>query len=145
MAVNYFPNALQILNYFYLCKNVHTFAKAYFKINNSAIKDILTREWSIIICEKIKSGKLKEVLNKIEKICITHKITPNLYNYLINNINIINYPEYISKNYFIGSGEIESANKVVLQSRLKRPSQRWNIETAQYMIEAQKPLKRKVV
>jgi hypothetical protein len=44
MAVNYFPNAQQILNYFHLCININIFAKTYFKTKNSVIKDILARE-----------------------------------------------------------------------------------------------------
>jgi len=41
---------------------------------------------------------------------------------------------YESKGYFIGSGAIESGNKIFLQDRLKRAGMRWNIPTAQAML-----------
>ena len=61
---------------------------------------------------------------------------PNIYSYLINNKNCINYPEYVSKGYFIGSGAIESGNRSTMQERLKLPGMRWDITTAQYVLSA---------
>jgi hypothetical protein len=129
MAKDYFPDALHILNFFYLYENIYTFCKLYFKKH-----DLLAKEWSQTICDKIKAGKLNEILLKIKKIAEKYSIKPNLYTYICNNINNINYPDYLDKGYFIGSGAIESGNKNVLQSRLKRAGQRWNIETAQNMV-----------
>ncbi|MCL1918127.1 MAG: OmpA family protein, partial [Peptococcaceae bacterium] len=40
----------------------------------------------------------------------------------------------IAKGYFIGSGAIESGNKIVLQQRLKQASMRWNVSSAQPML-----------
>ena len=50
--------------------------------------------------------------------------------------NCINYPEYVSKGYFIGSGAIESGNRSTMQERLKLPGKRWDITTAQYVLSA---------
>lgn len=58
----------------------------------------------------------------------------NLDHYICTNQEHINYPEYESKGYFIGSGAIESGNKVVLQKRLKQAGMRWEPETAQYIL-----------
>jgi hypothetical protein len=58
----------------------------------------------------------------------------NLYVYTTNNLNNIDYKTYESKGYFIGSGAIESGNKIILQDRLKRAGMRWNTETAQAML-----------
>jgi len=60
--------------------------------------------------------------------------TVDLYKYIYNNQNNIDYPAYKAKGYFIGSGAIESGNKVVLQSRLKQAGMRWDPTTAQYML-----------
>ncbi|MDR1622158.1 MAG: ISKra4 family transposase, partial [Synergistaceae bacterium] len=51
-----------------------------------------------------------------------------------HNAANIDYPAYIAKGYFIGSGAIESGNKLVLQQRLKQPGMRWNVETAQSLL-----------
>jgi len=41
---------------------------------------------------------------------------------------------YEHKGYFIGSGAMESGNKVVMQQRLKQAGMRWNVETAQNLL-----------
>jgi hypothetical protein len=54
--------------------------------------------------------------------------------YITNNIKNIDYAAYEQKGYFIGSGAIESGNKIVLQQRLKQAGMRWNVETAQNLL-----------
>lgn len=58
----------------------------------------------------------------------------NLYHYIKTNAHHIDYPVYMAKGYFIGSGAIESGNKVVLQKRLKQSGMCWNPKTAQYLL-----------
>ena len=58
----------------------------------------------------------------------------NLYTYITNNKDNIDYPAYKAKGWFVGSGAIESGNKTVLQNQLKLPGMRWNISTAQYVL-----------
>jgi hypothetical protein len=41
---------------------------------------------------------------------------------------------YKEKGYYVGSGAIESGNKVVLQKRLKLAGMRWNELPAQYLL-----------
>ena len=46
----------------------------------------------------------------------------------------IKYPEYRAKGYFVGSGAIESANKVIVQRRLKQSGMRWSVSGAQAVL-----------
>ncbi len=46
----------------------------------------------------------------------------------------MNYPEYQSKGYMIGSGAIESAHRTVIQRRMKLSGQRWSVKGAQNML-----------
>ena len=46
----------------------------------------------------------------------------------------MDYPKYKKKGYFVGSGAIESANKVILQRRLKQAGMRWNVPCAQSVL-----------
>ena len=62
------------------------------------------------------------------------KGTVNLPVYIENNWHKINYPEYQKQDFYVGSGAIESGNKVVLQKRLKLAGMRWEPETAQYLL-----------
>lgn len=61
---------------------------------------------------------------------------PNIYTYLRNDKDCIDYPSYVSSGYFIGSGAIESGNKSTMQERLKLPGMRWDINSAQFVLSA---------
>ena len=83
---------------------------------------------------QLKKSKHKEVLNELESLVGIGKCPINLHKYIVNNINNIDYAVYQENGYFIGSGAIESGNKIVLQHRLKQAGMRWNIKTAQYLL-----------
>lgn len=126
-----FPDAQQILDFFHLCENTHTFAKFLYKTDENKAKT-----WAKEICDQLEDGKYKDVLKSLSvyKDINVPAGTVNLYNYISNNKANIDYPAYKKRGYFIGSGAIESGNKTVLQSRLKQAGMRWNPITAQYML-----------
>jgi hypothetical protein len=51
-----------------------------------------------------------------------------------NNRDKIDYAGYKEKGYYVGSGAIESGNKVVVQRRCKQAGMRWDERNAQYML-----------
>ena len=53
---------------------------------------------------------------------------------MTNNIDKINYPDYKARGFFVGSGAIESANKVIVQRRLKQAGMRWGVSGAQSLL-----------
>ena len=121
----FFPDAQQILDFFHLCENTGKFAQAIYK-DPKQVKEQADK-W----CELLKQGKWESVLKEIEE--YKDKSMPgvvNLYGYIYNNRKNIDYPTYIEKGYFIGSGAIESGNKKVVQSRMKLAGMRWNPSTA---------------
>ena len=131
MADEMFPDAQQILDFFHLCENANDFAKYIFNGVESKY-----RPWAQDVCDSLRKNKYQQVLDDI----VTYKDivlpggTVNLHTYITNNINNIDYVTYEQKGYFIGSGAIESGNKIILQDRLKRAGMRWNIPTAQAML-----------
>jgi hypothetical protein len=131
MVDELFPDAQQILDFFHLCENVHTYAKALF--NMDASKYI---PWSKRICDTLKASEYRLVLQELEpmKNAAPSGSSVNLYGYITNNARNIDYAQYEKKGYYIGSGAIESGNKLVVQDRLKRSGMRWNNKTAQYML-----------
>ena len=131
MVEELFPDAQQILDYFHLCENVHTYAKALFKMDAAKYTP-----WAKRICGLLKKSQHKLVLQELEPMK-DNKLSGcsiNLFGYISNNIKNIDYAEYEKKGYFIGSGAIESGNKIILQDRLKRAGMRWNVATAQAML-----------
>jgi hypothetical protein len=130
MAEELFPDAQHILDYFHLCENVNTFAKHLFNMDEQRY-----RPWAKGICDKLKKGSFQNVLGELETVERVPNGSPvNLFGYITNNINNIDYATYEKKGYFIGSGAIESGNKLILQDRLKRAGMRWNPKTAQSLL-----------
>ncbi|MDR1085390.1 MAG: hypothetical protein LBP22_11190 [Deltaproteobacteria bacterium] len=123
-----FPDAQQILDFFHLAKNVTDFAKIIF--NKDEIK---YKSWSKNVCDLFKAGKTTDAIRQI-KIFSDDRLSKNILNYINNNISFIDYATYRKKGWFIGSGAIESANRTVLQQRLKQPGMRWNIENGQHIV-----------
>jgi len=132
MKEEYFPDAQQILDFYHLCENVNSYAKYVFNMDETRY-----RPWAEQVCAALKAGKYRDVLRELGKPGDNRKtfVSPvNLYGYIENNSDNIDYPAYIGKGYFIGSGAIESGNKIVLQQRLKQAGMRWNVSSAQPLL-----------
>jgi len=131
MCEEIFPDAIQILDLFHLCENTYEYAKVIFKNDEAKYKP-----WAEDVICKFKNGKKMEVVEILKQYQgrTLPKGTVNLPIYVNNNIDKINYDEYGEKGYYVGSGAIESGNKVVLQKRLKLAGMRWNEQTAQYLL-----------
>jgi primosomal protein N' len=121
-----FPEAVQILDLFHLKENIYNYAKYKFSYNE---KDYVP--WAESFIDKIEKGKADEALLLLPEEEKTPAGVVNLRTYINNNIDKINYPLYKEKGYFVGSGAIESANKVILQRRLKQAGMRWGVKGAQ--------------
>jgi hypothetical protein len=131
MVEELFPDAQQILDYFHLCENVHTYAKTLFNMDASKYAP-----WAKRICDHLRASQYQLVLQELKpmKDEKPNGCPVNLYGYISNNIRNIDYAAYEKKGYFIGSGAIESGNKLILQDRLKRAGTRWNTVTAQAVL-----------
>ena len=131
MCEELFPDAIQILDLFHLCENTYSYAKSIFKGEETKYVP-----WAEVIIKKLKNSETREALEIIKKFKNRklQKGVVNLYNYVNNNITKIDYKKYLENGYYVGSGAIESGNKVVLQKRLKLAGMRWNEITAQYLL-----------
>jgi hypothetical protein len=129
MANELFPEATQILDLYHLKENIYTYAKHKFSQNEKEYTS-----WAEAVIAKIENGKSAEVLSQLPEDEKLPAGVVNLRTYMSNNIDKINYPVYKSKGYFVGSGAIESANKVVVQRRLKQAGMRWSVDGAQALL-----------
>ena len=131
MGEELFPDAIQILDLFHLCENTYAYAKAIFRNNESKYKP-----WADDIVSKLKNGEKHEVLRILSKLKNRKipKNTVNLHTYVTNNFDRIDYKLYEEKGYYVGSGAIESGNKVVLQKRMKLAGMRWSETPAQNLL-----------
>lgn len=129
----HFPFATQILDLCHLKENVSKFAQYHFKNDKSRYVP-----WVKKVSDLLEDGKWRDVLELDEIALYKTKDTPagivNLYSYIFNNRDMIDYPSYKSKGYFVGSGAIESGNKTVMQARLKQAGMRWCVSNAQVVL-----------
>lgn len=129
MGRDLFPEAVQILDLYHLKENIYTYAKYKFNNNEKAYVP-----WAESLIDKVEKGEIQEVLSLLPEAEKPPTGVVNLRTYILNNIDRIDYPSYKKKGYFVGSGAIESANKVILQRRLKQAGMRWSVSGAQYVL-----------
>ena len=137
----FFPKATQILDLFHLKENVMKFAV---HLNGSDKSKYYP--WWETVCGLLENGKWRDVLALAE--VAEYKDTkdtpggvPNLYHYIWNNREFIDYPSYKARGYFVGSGAIESGNKTVMQERIKLTGMRWYLESAEKLMALRAKLK----
>jgi hypothetical protein len=124
-----FPDAVQILDLYHLKENIYGYAKHKYHHNEQEYVP-----WAENIIALVENGKASEVLRLLPA---TEKLPAGVVNLrtdLQNNLDKMHYPTYRAKGYFVGSGAIESANKVILQRRLKQSGMRWSVSGAQAVL-----------
>jgi hypothetical protein len=128
---DYYPNSIQILDFYHCKEHLWTFAKEYFT-EQEALK------WVEDSTEKLKTERVDELLKELEDLPDKNKNLQksknNLLTYLTNNKKRINYGKFLRDGLLIGSGAIESANREVIQKRMKLSGQRWTVQGAKQML-----------
>lgn len=141
----YFPKATQILDLFHLKENIMSFSQYIFKNNPDEYIP-----WWKEVCKQVEEGRWEDVLSKPEVAIYKDKDSEenklrdgvvNLYRYIWNNRDCIDYPTYKAKGYFVGSGAIESGNKSILQARLKLSGMMWYLDSAEMLLSLRSKLK----
>jgi predicted CoA-binding protein len=128
---DYYPKSIQILDFYHCKEHLYSFAKEYFTEEEAPI-------WVEDGIEKLKTEQvdifLKELEGLPEKNKNLLKSKNRLLNYLTNNKERINYGKFLRDGLLIGSGPIESANREVIQKRMKLSGQRWTVQGAEQML-----------
>ena len=124
-----FPDAVQILDLYHLKENIYTYAKH--KFGGDVGKYTPFAE---TVIQKIEDGKIDEVLDSLPNDEKLPSGIVNLKTYISNNRDKINYSAYRKNGWFVGSGAIESANKLIVQRRLKQAGMRWSVDGAQALL-----------
>ena len=130
----YFPQSVQILDFYHCKEHIYAFAKIYFKTDAQK-----TKTWVEHCMDLLLSQQIKEFFDKLTSLPCPKKTELaaklQLLKYLQNNEKRINYGLFKEKGLLVGSGAIESAHLNIIQKRLKLSGQRWTIKGAQQMID----------
>ena len=120
---------VQILNLFHAKENAGKFAD-WAKRGKSQKK-----EYAEYLCALIEDGKVDELLTELKpyETVKTPEGIPNLYKYIENNREYMNYPQDRADGLFVGSGTMESENIYMMQNR-KPQGMRWLVRNGRHML-----------
>ena len=134
MKDEYFPDAVQILDWYHAVDHLWQTAHALFGDNNIE----KCKSWVEPQKQLLWEGKIDDVISGLIKAGNNTKKNQDsiwqLHGYFISNRNNMRYDEYRNAGYYIGSGAIESANKYIVANRLKQAGMRWEIKNANAII-----------
>lgn len=97
-------------------------------------------DWMALQKERLKTGRLPEVIRAlkpfVEPETVPSEDAPvrQCYRYIDNRPGQFKYYEALAANLPIGSGEVESAHRYVIQERLKLAGAWWKKDNAQAML-----------
>ena len=121
---------IQILDMFHAKENAGKFAKWAKRGKKQRQK------YADHLCSLIEKGKVDELLSELRPYADVKmpQGVPNLYTYIENNQDFMNYPKYKEQGLFVGSGAMESANIYMMQDRMKLPGMRWLVVNGRHML-----------
>jgi hypothetical protein len=117
-----------LIDFYHLCEYLAAAAKICSPLASST--------WLAEQKVSLKTGDARAVLAALTPYC-EDKEVPNddapvraCYRYIENRLHQLDYPRAIEQDLPIGSGEIESAHRYIIQERIKRPGAWWKPENA---------------
>lgn len=123
-----------LIDFYHVCDYLSAAGKAL----TSTLEEQLA--WLDLQKLRLKTQAVKDVFEAlqphIELATIADSDAPvrACYRYLFNRPEQLNYQDAIKRDLPIGSGEIESAHRYVVQQRLKRPGAWWQASSAERML-----------
>jgi hypothetical protein len=123
------PDAVRILDFAHVAEKIASVGRAIYGEGSERFG-----QWFGNQREVLKSGRPAEVLSGLRKLRNRAKrmdsaeklqVVEEALTYLNKRRSMIEYADFQRRGYPIGSGTVESANKVVVQSRMKQAGMHW--------------------
>lgn len=117
-----YPQAVQILDLYHVLEKLGIWAGLLWGDSPGRL------DWMALQQSRLETNGVGQVIEAVAQECClgeSHKQQQALLTYLTNNESRMQYGTYLKAGYLLGSGAIESANREVIQQRLKRSGQRW--------------------
>ena len=125
LVEKYFPQAVQIVDWYHASQYLTPIAEAAFDANTPAAQEWLTQTrtdlWEGRIQDVIRAGRAL-LRHPQARVWAEKAIT-----YYTHNEKRMDYARFRQQGYLIGSGTIESACKQIASVRLKRSGARWTL------------------
>lgn len=131
-------DAVRILDFPHAAQYVAESGRQHYEEESPQLK-----KWFEQQCSRLKQGDPDEVLKEMERLKKrserkgdeqAKEVIESSLAYLQKRREMIEYAKFQMEGYPIGSGCVESANKVVVESRLKQAGMRWKRENVDPML-----------
>jgi hypothetical protein len=130
------PDAVRILDFPHALEHLGTVGRAVFGAGTAAFS-----EWLGVQAHTFKHGDPKAVLTALRTLNLTAAVDPEAAGHQAEALASfekrraqITYAEFRQQGYPIGSGAVESANKLVVEARLKGSGMRWHRTSVSPMV-----------
>ena len=123
-------NVIQILDLDQARENVRRYAEAVRPTEESR------KEYADQLCALMEAGRTDDLLSELKyrENQIMKPGVPDLYTFIRNNRDSMNYPEYARMGLFTGGGGGGRTGLHSTQERMKLPGARWNVVNARHML-----------
>ncbi len=125
LADQYFPGAVQILDWYHASEYVFSAAQAIYGEGSD-----LAKRWAAEQLERLWDGKVAEVITTLQEHLSAGRAVEETLTYYSNQQQRMRYDDYRARGMQIGSGTIESGCKHVLAARLKQAGMIWDRDGA---------------
>lgn len=134
LAESYFPAVPQLLDFYHAAEHLHATAEAVWPGQAMAYR------WWQQRLEQLRSGQESNFFAALQWLSRRHTLSdaeaspPRLLKYFEDNRDRLNYPWALRHHLPIGSGQVESAARHIVQQRLKQSGMRWSDPGAQAIL-----------
>jgi len=121
LVEHYFPDAVQIVDWYHACQYLYPLAEALFN------SEPQRQAWLVEMKELLWQGQVATILQRCQR--LPKKVSEpahQLISYYTNNQERMRYADFREREYFIGSGTVESGCKQIVTMRLKRAGASWS-------------------
>ena len=124
LVTKYYPNAVQIVDWFHAEEHLEDLARA-------AFPDLQQRSlWLEETKQALWDGRVEDVISACQVLTQSCPAASEEVTYFSNNIERMRYAQFRAAGYMIGSGTIESGCKQVATHRLKLSGAQWTVTGA---------------
>jgi hypothetical protein len=140
IAEEYFPEALQILDFYHALEHLHTLARLCLEGSQGAAGNdgVSPAAWVGAQKEKLLQDGVAEVSAAIAALPApsqeARECREETYGYFVRNAERMRYRTFLEAGYQIGSGVMEAACKTVVHQRLDQSGMHWRPETADAVV-----------
>jgi hypothetical protein len=137
IAAEYFPEALQILDFYHVLEHLHTVARLCLEGSGSGTGGS-AEAWVTTQKAKLLADGVVEVIAALETLpaptAEAAVCRAETLGYLERNAERMHYQTFLQAGYQIGSGVMEAACKTVVHQRLDQSGMHWRPETADAVV-----------